>query len=263
MISRIAVVFFAFLFGALTSTAALSVDETESKRKFYQRIKPVPEKLNLTPEAVSKNTYVSGSVSVLENLYALGFEVIWPLNAVVAKPLGKLLSAPSSLMSVHEGSCSAVEVQLQDGWLIKGVDMHRGVIENQFQFTREDSGLFTPVSQKNARVLQVRPMPVAYLEYYKVYPTSYPVDFSVNIFQPDTLQTSTLEITKTSCTPLKLGKTEVSVINGAKLNFYIRKSERYHDSWKLNKFSSMHFTSDFVLIPQSGEEFGEAAPAAQ
>ena len=259
MISRVTAVFFASLLGVLQSTAAFGLDEIEDTRKFYQRVKPVPEKLNLTPEAVSRNPYLSGAATALDALYALGFEVIWPLNGLLAKPIGKILSTPSSLVSTHQGSCSAVEVQLQDGWLIREIQVHRGVIENQFQFIKHDSGFFTPFNQANARVVQVRPMPVAYFEYYKLYLASYPVDFSISIFQPDTLESSTLDITKSSCTELYLGNTEVSVTNGTKVDFYIRKSERYRDSLELKSMPSAHFTSDFVLIPQNREEFGEVA----
>lgn len=213
-----------------------------------------PETSVLNRKQLKQNSYISNGVEAIEGIYALGFEVFW-LPAYL-KHGTTILKTLASAFSTFEGFCGSLEVQLQNGWLIKNIEIFRGSIVNQFQFKKDKSGIHWPVESLNSRVFQMRPSP-AYFEYYRLYPFGYPIDFNVTVYHQEDMNETTFHITKTVCNPVKLGRADAKILTGDEIPFYIRHSELDKKAWSINQVSSKYYTGSYILIPHHRSKFPE------
>ncbi len=209
-------------------------------------------------QAVQKNPYRSGrqkpsGTGSMDAALALGLEVIWPLNYF--KHGATVIRSLASAFSTFDGFCGALEIQAQDGWLIKEVYVASGSIVNQFQFAKGEGNSYQPKEQRSARTLQIRHVQ-AYLEYYRLYPSSHPIDFDVIVYNSeDEIEESRLHVTKSVCSPAQLGYVNASIVSGEAIPFYIRNSELYADAWGINQISAEYYTSSYILIPHNRSKF--------
>ena len=159
----------------------------------------------------------------------------------------------SEQLEANDYLCGSLTVQVPYDWKIVNVRVNQGSIQNQFQFSQDDSdsSLYLPKENKQGgNLLQIR-QSTGISGYSRTYVTSYPIDIDLTLAQDGLFNEVTYRITKNVCNAIQVGDVEVTHTSGNPVNYKLINSEQDDTTGLVHKLSSRFYTPAYLVLPYS------------